>query len=60
MRFVIEDGLAHAVDSSELAFKTAAIGAIRECNYYLFIFSLSKSKTHCLGTDYECDSVLSE
>ncbi|RKO97663.1 hypothetical protein CXG81DRAFT_12171 [Caulochytrium protostelioides] len=30
VRFVLEDGLAHAVDSSELAFKTAAAYAFRE------------------------------
>jgi elongation factor G len=29
-RFVLEDGLAHVVDSSELAFRQAAIGAFRE------------------------------
>ncbi|KZT03073.1 elongation factor G mitochondrial [Laetiporus sulphureus 93-53] len=29
-RFVLQDGLAHAVDSSELAFRVAAIGAFRE------------------------------
>ncbi|KAF7797009.1 hypothetical protein EIP86_008201 [Pleurotus ostreatoroseus] len=30
VRFVLKDGLAHAVDSSELAFKLAAVGAFRE------------------------------
>ncbi|KAJ3019437.1 Elongation factor G, mitochondrial [Thoreauomyces humboldtii] len=30
VRFVLEDGMAHAVDSSELAFKLAAIYAFRE------------------------------
>ena len=30
VRFVLEDGAAHAVDSSELAFRAAAIGAFRE------------------------------
>lgn len=30
VRFVLEDGLTHSVDSSELAFRLAAIGAIRE------------------------------
>lgn len=29
-RFVLEDGLAHSVDSSELAFRLAVIGAFRE------------------------------
>jgi elongation factor G len=29
-RFVLEDGLSHVVDSSELAFRQAAIGAFRE------------------------------
>lgn len=30
VRYVLEDGAAHAVDSSELAFKLAAIGSFRE------------------------------
>jgi len=30
IRFVLEDGAAHAVDSSELAFKQAALGAFRQ------------------------------
>ena len=30
IRFVLTDGLAHVVDSSELAFRLAVIGAIRE------------------------------
>lgn len=30
IRFILEDGAAHGVDSSELAFKLAAIGAMRE------------------------------
>ncbi|KAL1407270.1 Elongation factor G, mitochondrial [Vanrija albida] len=30
VRFIIEDGAAHAVDSSELAFRLAAIGAFKE------------------------------
>lgn len=30
VRFVLEDGMAHSVDSSELAFRLAAIGAFRE------------------------------
>lgn len=30
IRFVLEDGAAHGVDSSELAFRLAAIGAMRE------------------------------
>lgn len=30
IRFVLTDGLAHIVDSSELAFRLAVIGAIRE------------------------------
>lgn len=30
VRFVLEDGLAHAVDSSELAFKLAAMGAFKD------------------------------
>ena len=30
VRFVLKDGLSHAVDSSELAFRLAAIGAFRE------------------------------
>ena len=30
MHFVVTDGVAHAVDSSELAFKLAAINAFRE------------------------------
>ncbi|KAI8872592.1 translation elongation factor G [Ramicandelaber brevisporus] len=30
IRMVLEDGLAHSVDSSELAFRLAAIGALRE------------------------------
>lgn len=29
-RFILEDGAYHAVDSSELAFRTAALGAFRE------------------------------
>lgn len=33
IRFVLTDGLAHIVDSSELAFRLAVIGAIRE-NYF--------------------------
>lgn len=28
---VLEDGVSHAVDSSELAFRLAAIGAMRQC-----------------------------
>ena len=33
VRMVLEDGVSHAVDSSELAFRQAAIGAMRtgEC-----------------------------
>lgn len=30
VRYVLEDGASHAVDSSELAFKLAAIGSFRE------------------------------
>ncbi len=30
VRFVLEDGAFHAVDSSELAFRLAVIGAFRE------------------------------
>ena len=30
VRFVLQEGLAHLVDSSELAFKLATIGAFRE------------------------------
>lgn len=30
IRFVLEDGAAHAVDSSELAFRLAAIGAVKQ------------------------------
>lgn len=30
VRFVLEDGAFHAVDSSELAFRLATIGAFRE------------------------------
>lgn len=30
MRFVLQDGAYHAVDSSELAFRVAALGAFRE------------------------------
>jgi len=30
LRFVLEDGAAHAVDSSELAFRLAAIGAVKQ------------------------------
>ena len=28
---VLEDGVSHPVDSSEIAFKLAAIGALRQC-----------------------------
>ena len=31
VRMVLEDGASHCVDSSENAFKQAAIGAIRTC-----------------------------
>lgn len=31
VRMILEDGAYHAVDSSELAFRQAAIGAFREC-----------------------------
>ena len=31
VRMVLEDGAAHAVDSSELAFRLAGQGAFREC-----------------------------
>ncbi|KAG8847694.1 Elongation factor G, mitochondrial [Tulasnella sp. 330] len=31
VRMVLQDGAAHAVDSSELAFRLAALGAFREC-----------------------------
>jgi len=30
VKYVLEDGASHAVDSSELAFKLAAIGSFRE------------------------------
>lgn len=29
MRMILEDGVSHAVDSSELAFRLAAMGAMR-------------------------------
>jgi elongation factor G len=32
VRVVLLDGAAHAVDSNELSFHLAAIGAFRECN----------------------------
>lgn len=31
MRMVLEDGVSHSVDSSENAFKAAAMGAMRTC-----------------------------
>ena len=31
VRMVLEDGVSHPVDSSEIAFKLAAIGAMRQC-----------------------------
>lgn len=33
VRMVLEDGVSHPVDSSEIAFKLAAIGALRQCMY---------------------------
>ena len=32
LRFVLEDGVSHPVDSSEIAFKQAAMGAMRQGN----------------------------
>lgn len=35
LRFVLEDGVSHPVDSSEIAFKQAAIGAMRQGNEWV-------------------------
>ena len=33
VRMVLEDGVSHPVDSSEIAFKMAAMGALRQGSY---------------------------
>ena len=33
MKMILEDGVSHSVDSSENAFKAAAMGAVRACEW---------------------------
>ena len=51
VRVVLLDGAAHAVDSNELSFHLAAIGAFRERKFE-FHRRLRSRKTADLGTDY--------
>ncbi len=51
LRMVLEDGVAHSVDSSENAFKAAAMGAMRSCECYLTL-SMHSSHTVCLSVSH--------
>ena len=48
LRMVLEDGVAHSVDSSENAFKAAAMGAMRSCECYLTSACMVVTLSVCL------------
>ena len=67
LKFILKDGAAHSVDSSELAFKLAAKGAMRQGVYHvthtgqtgqlvnqLFPSSHCQVSTHCVGANHDC------
>ncbi len=42
MRMVLEDGVSHAVDSNELSFRMAAIGAVRASTSPCVVVAITK------------------
>ena len=72
VRMVLEDGVSHPVDSSEIAFKLAAIGALRQCMSIIIctppecttcmvkvVMHMSpKKKKNIYYTLYECRDIL--